>query len=157
MDRNGWPYDIQNAGRFAEKNLIKGTPITHTGANMNRPTNVVLASATAIVGGIVAIAAMAWVFSNEITSTDSFSYLLGILLVAVLFFASAGFLYQNGKGNYYGCLIVELINVIVSAAFICLNVKGEYQFGIAFLVISILVVIFTLPSKAERWMALDRI
>lgn len=122
---------------------------------MERPKNVVLASAVAVIGGIVAIAGMGWAFSNELT-TDSLLYIASIAFIAVLFFASAGALYQNGKGNYIGIIIIEILNVIVSAAFICMNVKGDYYFGIAFLAIAIVVILLSLPSKTEKWVKLDR-
>lgn len=122
---------------------------------MNRPSNVVLASAVGIIGGIVAIAALGCAFSKELT-TDSLIYIAMIMFIAVLFFASAGFLYKDGHGNFAGCMIIELLNVIISAVFICMNVKGDYYFGIAFLAIAIVLVLLTLPSKTEKWMKLDR-
>lgn len=122
---------------------------------MNRPKNVVLGSAIAVIGGIVAIAALAWAFSNELT-TDSLMFISMIMFIAVLFFASAGFLYSNGKSNFIGLIIIELINVVISAVFICTNIKGDYAFGIAFLVFAILVTLFSLPGCTEKWMELDR-
>jgi hypothetical protein len=119
-----------------------------------RPSNVVAASALAIIGGIVAIAAMAWNFD---ANSSNVLWSVGLmLLIAVMFFASAGFLYQNGKGNWYGLLFICFLNV---AVLICDLINGTVNkpFGAALLVIAIAVALLSSLGSTSKWIEMDRI
>lgn len=120
----------------------------------DRPSNVAAASALSIIGGIVAIAAMAWNFD---TNSSNILWEVGLcLLIAALFFATAGYLYSNGKGNWQGLLIICFINVVV---IICdlLNGTINAPFGAALLVIAIAVVLFASLKSTSKWIELDRV
>lgn len=119
----------------------------------NRPMSVIGGSVLGVVGGITTIAALTHDFSfsiNEMTCIGLY------LLTTVLFFATAGFLYSNGKGNYISLVFLELINVAVISAHIVIE-PDEKVFGIALLALALLQTIFSLPQGVEKWVARDRV
>ena len=79
-----------------------------------RPNIVIATSALAIIGGIVAIASFVCGFYDH---TDNLFGSMGLgLLITVLFFAEAGFLYSDGKGNHYSFLFMSFANAIAIIA-----------------------------------------
>ncbi len=119
-----------------------------------RPKNVIAASALATIGGIVAIASMVNGFEGNI---DNLFWGVGLgLLIAVLFFASAGYLYSNGKGNYPSLLVIVGINAVAIIAGIAVKTIS-IPFGIALIVIVALYLILISGNKTERWMVTDRV
>lgn len=121
-----------------------------------RPKNVVAASAVAVLGGLFAIAWMAVEFIN-VRADDTIVKAAVTMLIAVLFFAMAGYLYTNGKGDYLPLLLIGLINVVVIAAFIITDVKGNVVWGGIALAIAIVLELLVLPEATEKWIAYDRI
>lgn len=119
----------------------------------NRPKSVIAASALAVIGGIVAIAAMAHDYKE---STDMLVTIGLYLLITVLFFASAGFLYSNGKGNYISLVFLELMNVIVIAAMIIGNADSRV-YGFVLLALAVLSTIASLFSVVPKWIEFDRV
>ena len=103
-----------------------------------RPTNVVMAAALAVIGGLVAIAFLAVAIMNISADNGSFDQSVFAMLIAVLFFGLAGQLYPNGKSSYLPVVILGLINVVVITVAIVTDVSNNFNFGIALFIIAIL-------------------
>ncbi len=120
---------------------------------MKRPLNVVLACAISVIAGIVAIASFSYNFNPD---SDSVLWATGLgLLITVLYFATAGLLYQNGKGNYPSLIFLEFLNgiIIVVAIFVnCINV----WFGLALIILTIITILLSIPKSTEHWIISDR-
>ncbi len=122
--------------------------------NDGRPNIVIAASALAIIGGIVAIASFVCGFYDH---TDNLFGSMGVgLLITVLFFAEAGYLYSDGKGNHNSFLFMSFVNAIVIIASIYFGIIN-LGFGVALVVLAILVIILGSGKITEGWMSLDRI
>lgn len=121
---------------------------------ISRPMNVVAASALSVIAGIVAIASFIYIFDAD--SSDVVIRLVLGLLITVLFFATAGFLYKNGKGNYASLLFIEIINAVVIIVAIVLK-DVNIWFGLAMVILAILVLILSIGKNVENWIAADRI
>ena len=121
-----------------------------------RPTNVVMAAALAVIGGLVAIAFLAVAIMNISADNGSFDQSVFAMLIAVLFFGLAGQLYPNGKSSYLPVVILGLINVIVITVAIVTDVSNNFNFGIALFIIAILDVLLLLPACTEKWVNFDR-
>lgn len=121
-----------------------------------RPINVIAASAIAILGGLVAIAYLA-IRLDAVDADNTIVYAAVTMLIAVLFFAMAGFLYSNGKGDYLPMVLIGLINVVVISAFIIVNVDVNLVFGAILLAIAVILELLVLPEVTEKWIAYDRI
>lgn len=122
-----------------------------------RPKNVVLASALAVIGGLVSIAFLATALMNIDPETSTYTQAALAMLIAVLFFAFAGQLYPNGSTGYLPVVIIGLINVIVIAVTIVVDVDKNMNFGIALFIIAAISVIFVLPAATEKWINFDRV
>ena len=119
-----------------------------------RPSIVILTSALAILGGIVAIASFACGFYDH---TDNLFGSMGLgLLITVLFFGAAGFLYSDGKGNHNSFLFMSFANAVVIIAAIYFNAINLW-FGVALLILAILVATLGSGKVTEKWMILDRV
>ena len=119
-----------------------------------RPNIVIAGSALATIGGIVAIASFVCGFYDH---TDNLFGSMGLgLLITVLFFAEAGYLYSDGKGNHTSFLFMSFINAIVIIAGIYFEVINLW-FGVALVILAILTIILGSGKVTEGWMALDRI
>lgn len=120
---------------------------------MKRPLNVALACAISVIAGIVAIASFSYNFDP---GSDSVLWATGLgLLITVLYFATAGLLYQNGKGNYPSLIFLEFLNgiIIVVAIFVnCINV----WFGLALIILTIITILLSIPKSTENWIVSDR-
>ena len=121
-----------------------------------RPKNVVMASAVAIIGGLVSIAFLATALMNIDPDNSTFTQAAVAMLMAVLFFGFAGQLYPNGKGTYLSLVCLGLITVVAVAVMIILDVKNNLNFGIALFVFAALETMLVLPSKTETWINFDR-
>ena len=121
---------------------------------ISRPMNVVAASALSVIAGIVAIASFIYIFDAD--SSDVVIRLVLGLLITVLFFATAGFLYKNGKGNYASLLFIEIVNAVVIIVAIVLK-DVNIWFGLAMVILAILVLILSIGKNVENWIAADRI
>ena len=124
----------------------------------SRPTNVVLASALAVIGGLVSIAFLATALINS-DNFQSISYNQAgfALLFAALFFGFAGMCYPDGKGDYNGMIIVGLLTVVAIAISIIVEPKGvNLYYGIALFIIAVIQILLVLPAKTEKWVAFDR-
>ncbi len=121
-----------------------------------RPKNVAIAAAVAIIGGLVSIAFLAVALINIDPESSTFTQAALAMLMAVLFFGFAGMCFPNGKGNYMSLICVGLITVIASAVLIIVDIDNNLKFGIAFFVIAALETILILPAKTEKWIATDR-
>jgi len=117
-----------------------------------RPATLKIASGIATIGGIVALASMV----NSFNGTNDVFWIVGLgLLITVLFFASAGYVYSNGRGNYPSLLAIQLINaaaIIVGIAISAVSIG----FGIALIVFEVLYLILIAGESTERWMQVDR-
>ena len=119
-----------------------------------RPNIVIATSALAIIGGIVAIASFVCGFYDH---TDNLFGSMGLgLLITVLFFAEAGFLYSDGKGNHYSFLFMSFANAIAIIAGIYFGAINLW-FVVALVILAILTMILGSGNATEKWMALDRI
>ncbi len=119
-----------------------------------RPNIVIATSALAIIGGIVAIASFVCGFYDH---TDNLFGSMGLgLLITVLFFAEAGFLYSDGKGNHYSFLFMSFANAIAIIAGIYFEAI-ILLFCVALVILAILTIILGSGKATEKWMALDRI
>ena len=119
-----------------------------------RPNIVIATSALAIIGGIVAIASFVCGFYDH---TDNLFGSMGLgLLITVLFFAEAGFLYSDGKGNHYSFLFMSFANAIAIIAGIYFEAINLW-FGVTLVILAILTIILGSGKATEKWMALDRI
>ncbi len=122
-----------------------------------RPKNVVLASALAVIGGLVSIAFLATALMNIDPETSTYTQAALAMLIAVLFFSFAGQLYPNGSTGYLPVIIIGLINVIVIAVTIVVDVNKNMNFGIALFILAAISVIFVLPAATEKWINFDRV
>lgn len=122
-----------------------------------RPKNVVLASAIAVIGGLVAVAFLAVALINIDPENGTFVQAALAMLIAVLFFGFAGQLYPNATSGYVGTVIIGLINVITIAVVIITDVENNLYFGIAMFVLAVIAVLLILPYKTEKWVAYDRV
>ncbi len=119
-----------------------------------RPKNVIYASALGTIGGIVAIASMVNGFEGNI---DNIFWGVGLgLLIAVLFFAGAGYLYSNGKGNYPSLLAITGINAVAIIAGLAVQTISV-PFGIAMIVILVIFLFLISGNRTEKWMETDRV
>ena len=125
---------------------------------MNRPINVTMAAALAIIGGLVSIAFLATALINSDNfQAISFNQAGFALLFAALFFGFAGMCFPDGKGDYNGMIIVGLLTVIAIAIAIVIEPKDvNLYFGIALFIIAALQVLLVLPKKTEKWVKVDR-
>ena len=125
---------------------------------MNRPINVTMAAALAIIGGLVSIAFLATALINSDNfQAISFNQAGFALLFAALFFGFAGMCFPDGKGDYTGMIIVGLLTVIAVAISIVIEPKDvNLYFGIALFIIAALQVLLVLPKKTEKWVKVDR-
>ena len=125
---------------------------------MNRPINVTMAAALAIIGGLVSIAFLATALINSDNfQAISFNQAGFALLFAALFFGFAGMCFPDGKGDYTGMIIVGLLTVIAVAISIVIEPKDvNLDFGIALFIIAALQVLLVLPKKTEKWVKVDR-
>ena len=121
-----------------------------------RPKNVVMASAVAVIGGLVSIAFLAVALMNIDPNSSTFTQAAVAMLMAVLFFGFAGQLYPNGKGSYLALVSLGLITVVAVAVMIILDTKNNLNFGIALFVFAALETMLVLPSKTETWIKYDR-
>ena len=121
-----------------------------------RPSNVVLASVVAIIGGLVAIAFLAVALMNIDPNNSTFTQAALAMLLAVLFFGFAGQLYPNGKGTYISLICVGLITVIAVAVTIIVDIDNNFKFGIAMFIIAVIETILVLPASTEKWIKFDR-
>ena len=119
----------------------------------DRPANVVLASVLGVIGGIVALAAMVNGYSSN---EDNLFWGVGLgLLITVLFFASAGFLFPNSKGTFGALIVICLINAVAIILAIVLNAFSVW-FGIALIVIEVLFLACVAAGKTDKWIEFDR-
>lgn len=117
-----------------------------------RPINLKIASALATIGGIVSLASMVSSFNG----VDNVFWTVGLgLLMTVLFFASAGYLYSNSMGNYTSLLVLQIINAAAIVLSIALGTTS-IGFGIALVVIEVLYLLLISGKTTEKWMELDR-
>lgn len=121
-----------------------------------RPKNVAIAAAVAIIGGLVSIAFLAVALIDIDPESSTFTQVALAMLMAVLFFGFAGQCFPNGKGSYMTMICVGLITVIASAVLIIVDIDNNLKFGIAFFVIAALETLLILPAKTEKWIATDR-
>ena len=132
-----------------------GDPMGPLGITMEgRPKNVIAASALGTIGGIVAIASMVNGFESNI---NNIFWGVGLgLLIAVLFFAGAGYLYSGAKGNYPSLLAILGINAV--AVIVGIAIKTiSIPFGIALIIILVLFCLLISSNRTERWMETDRV
>ena len=124
---------------------------------MNRPFNVVLAAAVAIIGGLVSIAFLATALIDSDLASLSLAHAGFALLFAVLFFGFAGQLFPNGTINYQSVIALGLLTIIAVAVGIVVEPKGvNLSYGIALFIIAAIQVILVLPARSEKWVSLDR-
>ena len=124
-----------------------------------RPMNVAMASAVAIIGGLVSFAfiAVASVKLNfEISDIKIITRLGLAVLITVLFFGFAGMAFPNGKGTYLSMIALGLFTVIAIAVTIVLDTKNNLGFGIALFIIAVIQVLLVLPYRTEKWVETDR-
>ncbi len=121
---------------------------------ISRPMNVIAASALSVIAGIIAIASFIYVFDPE--SDEVLIKLTLGLLVTVLFFATAGFLYKHGSGNYPSLLFTEILNAVVIIVMIFLK-EMDVWFGLALIIFAILILILSIGKNVETWIATDRV
>ena len=119
-----------------------------------RPKNVIIASALGTIGGIVAIASMVNGFEGNM---DNIFWGVGLgLLITVLFFAAAGYLYSGSKGNYPSLIAILGIDAVAIVAGLAVKTISV-PFGIALIAILVLFILLISGNKTERWMNVDRI
>jgi hypothetical protein len=119
-----------------------------------RPVNVIAGSAVAVLGGIVSIAAMAWGFDPY---ADNALLRVGLLLlIAALFFASAGFMYPNGKSNWASLMFITVANAAIILCDLFYGSINEW-FGAILFVMAVAVAILAAPKSTGRWMQIDRV
>lgn len=119
-----------------------------------RPTNVIAASALAIIGGIVAIASIAWSFNPN---SENIILQVGLaLLISVFFFSVGGSLYTNGSGTWKSIQLVCFMNAAILLFAILYGMINLY-FGIILLVMILLTAVLTANQKTAKWIEMDRI
>lgn len=121
---------------------------------ISRPMNAVVASALSVIGGIIAIASSVYIFNPESSSVWSTTS-LGMLMT-VLSFATAGFLYRNGKGNYPSLIFIEIVNIVVVIVSMFLGYVNVW-FGLALVIIALLVFILSVGKNVSEWIVADRV
>ncbi|MCQ2055974.1 MAG: hypothetical protein MJY64_00660 [archaeon] len=119
----------------------------------NRPKTAAGASALGTIGGIITVTGMAY---NLHADGDTLMYIGLYLLVAILFFSSAGFLYWNGKSNYPSLIFIELLNIAVIMTSIALETDFK-NLGTILAVIAVLIALLSIPESVRKWIAWDRL
>lgn len=121
-----------------------------------RPLNVVMASALAIIGGLVAIAFLAVAFIDIDPNSSTYTQAALAMLLAVLFFGFAGQLFSNGTCNYISLIALGLITILAITATIIVDPDHNTKFGIALFIIAVLQILLVLPGRTEKWVIRDR-
>ena len=122
----------------------------------SRPTNVAMASALALIGGLVSVAFLATALINIDPETSTFTQAAIAMLITVLFFGLSGMLLPHGKGDYMGVVAVGLINVVTIAVAIVVDTKANMNFCIPLFIIAVITVLLILPNITEKWVVYDR-
>lgn len=127
----------------------------------NRPKTAAAASASGTIGGIATIIGMTcgfrYIYTDyTYTNYDLLTYIGIYLLVATLFFSSAGFLHRNGKSNYPSLIFIELLNVAVITTCITPMIDfGHLRSALA--MIAIFIILLSLTKPVREWITWDRL
>jgi len=121
---------------------------------VERPRDVVFATATALVGAFFVF--MAIVVGMDITA-DDFGLKAGFCLLSlILFLAVAGSLMKNGQWSWKVLLFMEVVCTVIPA-FAFIFEAMDLLYFLAAMVLGCVTIVFTATAETRRWIEADRI
>ncbi|MDR0791263.1 MAG: hypothetical protein LBE47_01855 [Methanomassiliicoccaceae archaeon] len=120
----------------------------------DRPKSVIAASAIALIGALFALVVIT--LELDVGAKGIGLKMTVCVLLLVLFIAIAGSLFKNGQWSWRFLIFMEVF-CAVFALFACIFEIIDLTQGAIFIILACLMILFTTPEHAKRWVEADRV